>query len=837
MLIDEERLGAPVTVLALPTRMENYVARRELATVRHLVRLAPAALLLEKNLGRKSIADTEKALRSYLGVSWEVARAMVGEDPAEGAPATEGAGAWTRLGEALPASAKSRRLDTLDLPGRMRTFVAARGLSTVADLVALSYGDVANAPSVGPGTFAKTLAALRPLETFSEDSLPVGSHWLSLLRDALRALPDKDRLVATQRSGVAGPPPTLTEIGEWLGLTRERIRQLEARALERIRRSAWREPAATRLEALLSGLVHDLKEAGERDPLFAWSEEDTPAFTFFVNEVLAGAVRVVVVDDQPFLTRLEGDGLATRVTAARRIAGGLPFPFESADRARVLANASGATLEEAQAVLPFLNDEWIEDAGLTIGYGARKLDALLAFLRTAPGRVERAEVERRFGRFRFADSVVFVSSGLITVAERIPDWSRWQRRLPPIVRDIIERHGPDRQWTTHELMPLLAEQAKLPPWCNDWTLASILRDATEVRYLGRNVVGLPEAAEDRLHLREAVIGILQAAGGPLDEEDLRTRLSAVRGLAEHTWLILRVRKPVVLFEDDRVGLQPRDVPGGEEAVERATSALFEWLDARQTGARSAELRSFLAALGEPFGAWDLRLLRSVARHDGRFRAAPGGSLGLAEWDSTRAPSQTEILAELLEKHDGVVPIGIVAAALPTSTGEPLARNRIVTLAATIGARVSGDRILSPESGAPATPRLPPLSAKALASVPEATAALFESFLNMQLDTPGIRVELQAWTKRMRAEAAVNPAVETEQVERLAALGGELLERCGRWWRSPEARVWSAAVRYLVCMDDADADVAVGGLDDDEAVLDVAHSIVEPVASSSPSPSR
>jgi RNA polymerase primary sigma factor len=59
------------------------------------------------------------------------------------------------------------------------------------------------------------------------------------IRQALDELDDKEREVMTLRFGLDrdGEPRTLQEVGDMLGLSRERIRQIEARAKEKLRRS------------------------------------------------------------------------------------------------------------------------------------------------------------------------------------------------------------------------------------------------------------------------------------------------------------------------------------------------------------------------------------------------------------------------------------------------------------------------------------------------------------------------------------------------------------------------------------------------------------------------
>jgi len=58
-----------------------------------------------------------------------------------------------------------------------------------------------------------------------------------MLRRALEELPDRERTVVEMRYGIAGGEPTpLREIGRQLGITPERVRQIESRALSRLGR-------------------------------------------------------------------------------------------------------------------------------------------------------------------------------------------------------------------------------------------------------------------------------------------------------------------------------------------------------------------------------------------------------------------------------------------------------------------------------------------------------------------------------------------------------------------------------------------------------------------------
>jgi RNA polymerase primary sigma factor len=51
----------------------------------------------------------------------------------------------------------------------------------------------------------------------------------------LRRLEEREEEVLRARFGIDGHPMTLSEIGEKLGITRERVRQIESRALGKLR--------------------------------------------------------------------------------------------------------------------------------------------------------------------------------------------------------------------------------------------------------------------------------------------------------------------------------------------------------------------------------------------------------------------------------------------------------------------------------------------------------------------------------------------------------------------------------------------------------------------------
>jgi RNA polymerase primary sigma factor len=56
-----------------------------------------------------------------------------------------------------------------------------------------------------------------------------------MIQQMLGSLSGRERTIVVRRFGLAGNKQTLVQIGHELGLSKERIRQLEARALDKLR--------------------------------------------------------------------------------------------------------------------------------------------------------------------------------------------------------------------------------------------------------------------------------------------------------------------------------------------------------------------------------------------------------------------------------------------------------------------------------------------------------------------------------------------------------------------------------------------------------------------------
>ena len=105
----------------------------------------------------------------------------------------------------------------------------ARGVAHASVSLNQQLGDEGN----GEGELGDLFADEGATDPFNE----AAEAWRrQSIREALRVLPERERHIIDRRFGFEGECWTLEAIGQELGLTRERVRQLEAHALSRLRK-------------------------------------------------------------------------------------------------------------------------------------------------------------------------------------------------------------------------------------------------------------------------------------------------------------------------------------------------------------------------------------------------------------------------------------------------------------------------------------------------------------------------------------------------------------------------------------------------------------------------
>ena len=683
--------------LDLPARLATWASRQGITTLRGLARVTPAEMGAARNLGRTSIADARRLIESMLGARWEdiaheQRQLLLGEPSA---PTR-----WNALRVTLSDAVRASALDELELPARVRSYASAQGFKTVGDLAERSEGELQAAPNMSRLSIQRLFEAVRdqPMRLEMQGALAA----TGLLRSWKALLLEQDpvaRMVLTRRAGLGGPVETLQSIAEIVGVTRERIRQIESRAYENLRRSGpWLREIHARFESALAGGAARLDDLATID---WWSEIVAlpDALDTFGDRMLDGAARVIEIDQRAYLARCTQEAFDGAWRDVRTAAPEVALPcslavFQTLVESRL--GTLGPVLVEAamDSLRGLLRTESSTEGDRVLGFGTTHGAGILALLRASPTPVEIEDLWAQVGRGKLPEEVLLLGPALVGVEQHFPDYAGWMERLVPAAIELMEREGPERQWLAHALREDLAEPMEIPDWLTAAHLASLLRRSGRVTYLGRLRVALLDRDDDqaRILYHEELRRLLLTRGGPMGRDELLGALRSRMTVREVTFAGLLLRPQFLHCDDERIGLTERDLPGGTEALAMALEHMAGVMERRQRGFGRGQVLAEIAALSPAHGRWTMPMCLSVLRGDARFRLSTAGGIGLATWEDVRVPSRTDLFRECLEESSGRLTVESVQKRIEEIYGDCPSRVGVGAIANRHGAVLRGDGI-------------------------------------------------------------------------------------------------------------------------------------------------
>ena len=896
-----ELLARPLSHFHFSVRTTNVFRREGFEHVHQPVALASAGLLGLRAFGQTSLREVDgllsqeppgediDELAAALGageIHWPASfnaatvRVPAAEQVERGGgesteESTEEIG-WNDLVRLVPEHILAVKVEQLDPPTRTLTFCGRENIETLRELVAYPEHEFRDARGVGRNTLSGTLERILELcrRYPTPEHLDSGTSAdpeqrfdpsgfatvLELWEARLSHLDERDAQVILRRSGALAEAETLEGISETLGLTRERIRQLEKRGLERLRSDpSWLSPVRASLDQLRGESSYLWLSELEDDP-FVQPFVDRPEFVrYLLNRVIPDGWQAYPWDRDDLLLTAKRtrnpEASYTKLVEALRAAT-WPAPYSAfLDLVNDLTLADESDLrpliiQRAQANLVLDDDEHPSEV---LHFGQSRDGRVLAFLATRDGPVSLRELQQLFGRGTLPDACVIPRRGQVALPRHFPDFELWEKRLGPLAKRIVEREGPDRQWMARDLLDLAAEEGRLPEWITPWLLTSMLRRSGELEDLGRQRFALERASpQARLQLIPAAIEILEHAGQPLTEAQLRERLRERIEVLDNTFNTLRTSIPLFPIGDGHLGLVTRDLPGGLDAVQAAGEHLEVVLRNRGRGLSFHQALGEVQALSPEHAQWSVKMVAVVARARPTIIANRSG-IGLDVWDGVRIPTQPELLLNLLNEGEGVTTVSHYVRVLLDLHGREPSRATLAGIANTLGARLRGELIMladlvdepapvqpAPVQPAPVEPGPLPIGPTPAAlplghpnavppppqfpgardlQLPRAARDLYAKLAQEPpADWTALLRRCQAHAGRFAELTQKNEFLPVREARQLAERLPQLIERV-RASEDPTAlRLAWIAARYFEIADDGELDFTIGGLDDDVAVF-------------------
>jgi len=571
-----------------------------------------------------------------------------------------------------------RAIANLELSVRSRNALHRLDARTVQDLSRLSSNELLQQKNVGQKSIRDILTGLRTaldegpapdvvhqMDTGPGQLLQDTESLLSRIRSSLMQFKERDRDILVCRLGFGTRRRTLEELAKSYDVTRERIRQIEKRAIEKwMRVSLWDDILQHKVGYMLAGRSFPLPVAGIEalDPWFEGLSAHVEFFARAVEIICKGRIHVIEVEGIHYISTIDQETWNSTVKeGSRLLALGAERHWEE-EYARSLVQ--GLLPDKSKEFREMLWDICSVNCYFTVspdgvrelsGFGNKTKDLVSTVLESSETPLHFKEIAQRVGSLKREDLDVrtihklaadlghLFGPGTYGLDKHLPVTQEQMQRILTEAEEIIAVQAPGKQWHSSELLGEISERLDDEAKNLDkYVLGVILKKSQIVIPLGKMTWALaqPSATQPRVDIYQAILSILKGAGRPLSTAEIKERLTAVRGINEV--FQIQPTEDLVRIESGKWGLADRDLPLSRSEMQGRLNELAQLLEERNTGLHTSEVPDLIDLQECPAEA-----LFSMAAQDPRLRISQGRYVYLEEWGTPRRKSVAEAVADVI----------------------------------------------------------------------------------------------------------------------------------------------------------------------------------------------
>jgi hypothetical protein len=501
------------------------------------------------------------------------------------------------------------------------------------------------------------------------------------LASAAQAVSANDRGILAARMGFNCKRMTLQEIADDMGITRERVRQIEAKACKVLAHNDTWQRLEQRLFRLLERRDAPLLLDGlpSMDAWFEGLPDLAEPFEYIFDHFLEQRLSVLTIDGVRCVSQLSWAEWESELRAARRM-------LEASASDRMLESDAKGLVE---SLLVGRGEElrgefwakaaefarFAEDAGgrrYLAAYGRSAEAVVHAILAGSSSPLHYTEIQRlsaaysedpldvRRAHAAAANVGILYERGTYGLLQHSPLSAAELAQVCAEVENLALEEHSLRQWHCSELCEDLTQRGlAFDGRLTDYVVNLALKDSTLLVDLGRLVWGMKDSwsagTSSRLDVRQAVISVLERAGRPLSTVEIRQALMTERGVSEH-FQIFPVT-PLVRLGEGKWGLLSRDTGLDEADMLELASSLAQRLHDLGHGVHVSEVKRELeVARGNQLeDRFDAQWLLSVCKDVG-VRIDRGQYYYLMEWEGPRrltVGEAVEVALRSLDMNQGV----------------------------------------------------------------------------------------------------------------------------------------------------------------------------------------
>ncbi len=598
----------PVDDLKLSVSSANALKAAQIRCIGDLIQYTGSELLRLPNLGTTSLREINDALTEY-GLSFELEITKLDRADSHGLH-TESSG---RLGKysdktgAINNSILSFPIEKLNLTIRSRNCLSSAGIHYVGQLIQYtdlrllylpnlgktSLGDIKNSLSahgLSLGTKLNGWTAPEPElapEDIGDDShlAQINSEVLSQplirhLERTLDELDEVDRIILQGRLGYKGEVFTLEEIGEKLDLTRQRVKQRQKKYIDSIiAQEYWDDLIGIRVGQLLldreEPLILELLDL--EDPWFKGFGDNFVYLANVLQLFSENAVFVIKAEERNVVTRISQNEWGALLRELRRSLRqkAKEKNWKRSDIEQYFQTS--LSVYSSRELVPLLHekfDELLQYEGegpqaLLIAYGASAESVVTAVLAQAEGPLHFSEIAKRASELLgkevdkrgvhnslMREGIWLFDRGVYGHIDHCPLPHSTRQSICTVVEHLLYQAPINKQWHSEEIVDRLTTQFHgLHKDLNPYILRMCIEHSPKITFLNRMVWARADSGlkvGDRIEATDSIIQILEDAGEPLSSQELKQRLSEIRGVAEN--MQIRGNDRLVAFGSNLWGL-------------------------------------------------------------------------------------------------------------------------------------------------------------------------------------------------------------------------------------------------------------------------------------------
>jgi len=542
------------------------------------------------------------------------------------------------------------------------------------------------------------------------------------LKYELNKMSSIDRDVLASRMGFDTESASLEKIGQKFQITRERIRQIESRALKNISVSqTWVPALEQRLLSLLREREFPLLFSGleEYDPWFKGVQNFESCFSYILDNkhLVNGKFSLIEVNGRLAVSEIdtsEWEGIQKRATEnVKRLVSKKLVMKDLRTSVENLLQVRGRELRSElwnmiknQAHFSTTNDA---EFSILVGYGKTIESVVAAILADSDKPLHFTEIAEIFvakeGRkvtyhqihATAANVGLLFGRGSYGLLKHLQLTAHQVKQISDSVVRIISEGQDSRQWSTTELLGYITKTfGTFDNILNMFTLNICLNNREELKYLGRNVWvssrGDNDQSQSRIDITQAVTSLLVKFGRPMTNKEIKVELAKDRGV--NASFQIHPIDSLINLGGGLWGLIERDIPLNVEDQRKVTSAMKHLLDTSQHGLPVENIVEIFRNDPELISKTDNPdIYAGVAVKSGLIKRSKEDCLYLAEWGNDRLMRRSEAILKVLENNPSGLAVDELARQAQNLLGRNLKRDTVYPILSSLGAFFNHDNQL------------------------------------------------------------------------------------------------------------------------------------------------